>query len=104
MTVADLRATLAHFPGGDMRKALLVLPLLAACTAYESGPCDDLCTELYRECGYAAFPTFSSCYQGCTYAEVEEGADVAGEAACVEAAECDTFQILECEHAHRGVN
>ena len=83
-----------------MTRALVLLSLLAAgCSTYESGPCDDLCTELSSECGYAAFPTFGSCYQGCEYAEAEEGADIVGHVGCVQAAECNTFDILECEHA-----
>lgn len=85
-----------------MTRMLVVLPFLAACTNFEQGPCYDLCSELQGECGYAAFPTFDSCYQGCLYNEAERGADIGAELACVNAAECNTFDIMECEHTHGG--
>ncbi|MCO4747278.1 MAG: hypothetical protein KC912_20940 [Proteobacteria bacterium] len=81
---------------------------LSACGGGESavalsGPCGDLCRDLVQECAYAAFPTMQSCYEGCVFAE-EEGGDVQAQATCVEGATstgtCDTFAIVECEHAH----
>jgi hypothetical protein len=79
----------------------LVAPLLAAaCTpATPASPCGRMCRELVQNCGYAAYPTFDSCLQGCGYNE-SEGADIDGQEACVAAAECDTFAIVECEHAY----
>ena len=61
--------------------------------------CQDLCIELVTTCQYAAFPSLESCVQGCSY-NAAEGADIAGEEACVSAAECDTFAIIECEHEY----
>ena len=81
---------------------------LVGCNGGESsvalaGPCGDMCKNLVQECGYAAFPTVESCFDGCLYAE-EEGADVGAQSTCVETAmaggTCDTFAIVECEHAH----
>ena len=59
--------------------------------------CDDLCTELVFTCEYDAFPDFDSCTQGCLYS-AELGGDTDGQLACVQAAACDTFAIVECEH------
>ena len=85
-----------------MRAAWLVAMLVAACSNQEKGPCSDLCHELADKCDYAAYPSFSSCYDGCVYSQTERGADIPAQAACVQAAECDTFAIVECEHAHGG--
>lgn len=82
---------------------------LAGCNGGESsvlldGPCGDMCRVLVQDCAYAAFPTVESCFEGCLYAE-EEGAAVDAQSTCVQAAApeagtCDTFAIVECEHAH----
>lgn len=67
------------------------------------GPCGDMCRNLVQDCGYAAFPSVESCFDGCLYAE-ERGADVDAQATCIAGATstdtCDTFAIVECEHAH----
>lgn len=65
----------------------------------EYSACSDLCNELVITCGFEAFPTLDSCLQGCEY-NVDNGADVGAQLLCVDAAVCDTFQILECEHAY----
>ncbi len=85
----------------DQRFALATLGLLLACNdgATEESVCLDLCTELKTVCGYEAFPDITSCQQGCEW-NAEGGADIAGQTACVQAAACDTFAIVECEHAH----
>jgi hypothetical protein len=70
--------------------------LLGACGSEET-ICDSLCSELVQSCDYAAYPDLESCRQGCTY-DNERGADTVGFQECVLAAECDTFEILECEH------
>ena len=31
---------------------------------------------------------------------VEQGADIDGQFTCVQAATCNTFEIMECEHAY----
>jgi hypothetical protein len=82
------------------------LLFLTACGPSSSGngPCDQLCDALVIDCSYAAFPTHSSCESGCLYNEAEFGADIEGEVACVEEAECDTFKILECEHSYGPTN
>jgi len=71
----------------------------AGCPATPSTPCGQLCKELVQSCSYEAYPTYDSCLQGCEY-NSEQGADVRGEEACVSEAACDTFAILECEHAY----
>ena len=85
-----------------MARLLLLVPLLVmGCktSRYEGeGPCYDLCRSLVEDCGYAAYPTFESCLQGCLYNQ-EQGAQTVKEASCVEDANCDTFAIVECEHA-----
>lgn len=90
-----------------MRTLLPLLGLLAACNGGESavalqGPCGDMCKNLVQDCQYAAFPTMESCFEGCLYAE-EQGADVDSQSTCISSAvtdTCDTFAIVECEHAH----
>ncbi len=83
------------------RLALATLAMLLACGngASEESVCLDLCTELTTVCGYDAFPDITSCQQGCEW-NAEGGADIVGQTACVQAAACDTFAIVECEHAH----
>ncbi len=74
--------------------------ILSACfTTDESktGPCYDLCNELYGSCDYAAFPNMESCLEGCLYNE-NEGADIQGQLECMLEAGCDTFKVLECEN------
>ena len=63
------------------------------------GPCGDMCRELVQDCSYAAFPTVESCYEGCLWAD-ENGGQITEQQACVEQAECNTFAIVECEHAY----
>lgn len=65
----------------------------------EESVCHDLCTELTGTCDYDAFPDINSCMQGCEW-NAEQGADIAGQTTCVQNAACDTFEILECEHAY----
>lgn len=73
--------------------------LLLACAPGAARSCEDLCRTLVQECGYEAYPSFQSCQEGCAYA-IEQGADVEAEKACIEAASCDVFRVLECEHDH----
>jgi len=85
-----------------MRRWLVLLLLAGGCPGegtQEGGVCDDLCEELVRECGYEAFPTIESCEQGCAWNR-SEGADVDGQLDCVRDAACNTFDIVECEHAY----
>jgi hypothetical protein len=64
-----------------------------------SGPCNTLCAELVGTCDVAAFPDETSCLEGCLY-DQDQGADVDGELTCVQAASCDLFAIVECEHQY----
>lgn len=83
-----------------MPRPALALALLAACTtSVPPTPCGEMCDELVSSCSYAAYPSFESCLQGCEY-EQSNGRDVAGQQACVSDAECNTFEIVECEHAY----
>lgn len=77
------------------------LLLFAACNAATApqGPCDEMCRSLVQDCGYAAYPSLESCRQGCEY-NATQGADASAQSACVTEAACDTFAILECEHAY----
>ena len=79
--------------------AILLAMVVSGCSdgTDGGGPCADLCRVLVGDCGYAAFPDMGSCLDGCAY-EASEGQDVVGQVACVEAASCDTFAILECEN------
>lgn len=65
----------------------------------QTSTCEDMCDELVFTCEYAAFPSYDSCVQGCTY-NADKGADVAGQYTCIQSAACDTFAIVECEHQY----
>ena len=68
-------------------------------TQSENATCESLCDELVKTCEFEAFPSYSSCLDGCAYNEAE-GADIEAELKCVENAVCDTFKIIECENQH----
>ena len=70
-----------------------------AATDGATAVCESMCDELYKTCSYAAFPDWNSCLEGCAY-NLEEGADVEGQLACVQEASCDTFKIVECENTY----
>jgi hypothetical protein len=77
----------------------MTLFLLIACAADERAEtCEAICDELVMECAYEAYPTYESCLQGCAYRE-EQGADMGKTWQCISKAECDTFAVVECEHA-----
>ena len=79
---------------------LLLATLLSACQeSTEYGICSEVCQELYQQCDYAAYPSYDSCLEGCAYNE-ERGADMVEQFACVQNAECNTFEIIECEHQY----
>jgi len=84
---------------------LKILPFLIATLCFgcqessEYGICSDVCQELYQQCEYAAFPSYESCIEGCAYNE-EEGADMEDQLECFQDAECNTFEIIECENEH----
>ena len=69
--------------------------LLLACT--QPGDCESLCDKLVYDCDYEAFPSMTSCLDGCAYKE-KNGSDIAGELDCVEKSSCDTFAVVECEN------
>jgi hypothetical protein len=61
--------------------------------------CYDLCVELVVGCDVAAYPDLASCQQGCLYDAATVGIPaVQAEATCIEAASCDPFAIIECQH------
>ena len=82
-------------------KYFILLSMLTACNTKTAGKstCYTLCQELVQTCDYDAFPDFNSCEEGCVYYE-EEGADVSAQLECIQAAECDEFAVIECEHSH----
>ncbi len=73
-----------------------ITALLACAGAVESSTCDAVCDELYTACAYAAFPSRESCMQGCLYDQEERSVPMGNRLKCYEAAECDTFRIIEC--------
>lgn len=82
-----------------IRFLLPVLATLAGCAAEQKQEtCEVICDELVLSCGYEAYPTRESCLQGCLY-KTEQGAKMERAESCILAAECDTFAIIECEHA-----
>ena len=82
-----------------MLLSLLIL-LSAGCLGdrAEDNACQDLCDVLVNDCDYSAYPSLTSCWEGCAFAAEDETYDVDGHLACVETIECDTFGILECSH------
>jgi hypothetical protein len=84
------------------RLFLIILPcLLLGCgeDKAEDPTCEALCSLLVQDCSFAAFPSSTSCDQGCAFSQ-SEGADVAGLLECVSSAdECDPFAIAECQNA-----
>lgn len=82
-----------------MTGILLLLTLLVGCeSSQENQTCASICDELVMACEYEAYPTRDSCMQGCLY-KFELGAKMERAESCILAAECDTFEIIECEHA-----
>lgn len=82
-------------------RALLSLPLLMllGCEQkVENQTCENICEELVFNCSYDAYPSKDSCMQGCLY-KFEQGAKMERAETCIMEAECDTFEIIECEHA-----
>ena len=75
--------------------------ILAGCSTGSDtkSPCYNLCQELVQTCDYAAYPTFSSCEEGCVYYQ-DEGVDVEAQLTCIQEAECNEFDVIECEHKH----
>ena len=82
-------------------KKILTAFLLVGCTSQSgpASPCYSLCQELVQTCDYSAFPSFSSCEEGCVYYQ-EEGVDVEGQLTCIQEAECDEFAVIECENEY----
>ena len=82
-----------------MRILAFFLVFMAGCQQQqENETCAAICDELVNNCNYEAYPTRDSCMQGCLY-KTEQGAKMTRAESCVLAAECDTFEIIECEHA-----
>ena len=81
-----------------MRPLLFLLALAGCAKQQVATECDTICDELVKGCGYSAFPSADSCVQGCLYEE-EQGSKTDRAAACIQDAACDTFKIIECEHA-----
>ena len=46
---------------------------------------------------------FQSCEEGCVYKQ-EEGADIEGQLACIQEAECNEFTVIECENTYGATN
>jgi hypothetical protein len=78
---------------------ILGLTLTFACGKSASSACDELCADLVTTCQIPAYPTIESCLAGCAY-NAEQGADIEGELACIDAAACNEFAIVECEHKY----
>lgn len=82
-----------------MHTRLVLLALISAfgCKDEVTLQCEEVCTELVINCAYEAYPDLESCQDGCLY-EAEEGADIEDHLDCVTDADCDLFEIIECEH------
>jgi hypothetical protein len=79
----------------------LLVFAVAGCAERSEGrapECVSLCEELVGNCGFDAYPSVDSCLQGCAW-NLDQGVDVDAQDQCVSDAECDTFAIIECEHA-----
>lgn len=79
-----------------MKRLLLVVCLGGGLWACQT-ECEALCQELVLTCGLEAYPSLSSCEEGCLYEE-SQGANTPEFLSCVERAGCDTFRILECQN------
>jgi len=77
--------------------AMLLLWIACADPEPADADCERLCDELVDRCDLQSFPDRSSCADGCAYAR-RRGVDVAAQADCTEAAQCDLFAIVACEH------
>lgn len=82
-------------------RLLPLVVLLVACSKKtpEAKACEDLCFELVSSCQYEAYPSTESCMQGCLY-DASIGGDPIGLLPCVQAAGCDEFAVVECEHEY----
>jgi len=61
--------------------------------------CRPICDVLVDDCAVAAYPDHDSCMGGCAYV-ASQGGDLEGYGGCVDAAQCDTFELIDCEHSH----
>ena len=86
-----------------MKKLFLLSLLFLGCDDQGAPICRTMCQELFQTCNYDAFPTFQSCQEGCMYKQ-EEGADIEGQLACIQEAECNEFAVIECEHTYGATN
>jgi len=82
-----------------MRYAIAAILVFACAGQRELSHCEEMCTELVSNCEVAAFPNQDSCVQGCTY-NADQGADVEDQLECILDADCDAFDIVECEHEY----
>ena len=63
-------------------------------------PCEELCLELVNQCGFSAYPDYTSCLEGCVYNETEKDQQTSDMPECTLNAACDEFEIMECEHQY----
>ena len=81
--------------------AATALGLLTGCLAtaedYYEDRCDRICGNLVHDCQIGAYPTFSSCIEGCMY-EAQQGLVDEDKVSCITGAECDPMGIIECEN------
>ncbi|MGB0639333.1 MAG: hypothetical protein ACPGTU_08375 [Myxococcota bacterium] len=84
-----------------MRIWLVAALLLWGCAEKDTADsCEQVCMMLVDECGYDAFPSYSSCEQGCLY-EAGEGMNADGYLDCISTVEeCDTYGVVRCDNAH----
>ena len=85
-----------------MSKRLVLIRLLFLLTGCLEPPeegCDEVCHELVVRCETEAYPSLDSCRQGCAN-NWDRGANIEAESSCISDAECNLFEILECEHAY----
>ena len=78
-----------------------LIVVLVACTgeAPTDEVCATMCQELVQTCEYDAYPSYESCMQGCAY-ELEQGGKIEPQSQCIVKAECDAFEIVDCQHRY----
>ena len=82
-------------------KIIFLAALLVSCTPQSGAdsPCYELCQELVQTCGFSAYPSFSSCEEGCLYYQ-EQNVDIEGQYSCIQEAECNEFDVIDCENLY----
>ena len=84
-----------------MVRGMILAALMSGCAVSAPVPpaCTDLCGTLVTTCAVSAFPSVTSCLDGCVLWD-GQGADLDAYATCAAAADCDSNALITCEHEH----